>query len=578
MLQLVWSVGMDTSSGMSRQTDTFINADSPQSQTQTTITSSDIPTTSFTPPGLKVGASTLASGPSSSKQIGRVPAVGSGPGAATINTENFSSETPSATTTSNAETPSASGSRLPSETVNNASPTANIPKQSGEGGETSAAGSGSGILSATNSPVFSIPGPSDSSSVQLGTGFTSQTITKPQETEAFPTPTINTSVQNTQGGTLHSPSTVSALSSATFTETSGPQSPLEATTSLKASQAGAAATSSASTGKGDNIALANAFNSKFGSLTPDSQCNPNDEKQAHACVNNMFAQCNTAGKYTMTACPEGQQCFALPLPESSTGVSVQCDTPSDAKKKLQPEASNAGSGQSAGNSPTAQPSQNSAPPGPVTSTTVSSSPVVQPSSLQTESRNPATQASGPAAQPTDPVVQPSRPATQPEGQSQAASGKSTGLPRDGPQPTTLATETRSKTPPDTTSAVPQPQPPLQSPKTSSRLAATSTTDAPLTLSFPPTSSSQQSVGATQQPIPVPPGQSQAPDPDAQRSSPAPAAVPSSPADSPTAPSPDPNPEAAKTSASGPDITIIPLNNERVVTVTETVTKTTMARN
>lgn len=73
---------------------------------------------------------------------------------------------------------------------------------------------------------------------------------------------------------------------------------------------------------------AQALNAKFQSLTADSPCTDGES----ACVNGGFAQC-VGGKFAVTPCAGGLQCFALPL-VNSPGTSITCDTEADATARI----------------------------------------------------------------------------------------------------------------------------------------------------------------------------------------------------------------------------------------------------
>ncbi|TFK71327.1 hypothetical protein BDN72DRAFT_462375 [Pluteus cervinus] len=73
---------------------------------------------------------------------------------------------------------------------------------------------------------------------------------------------------------------------------------------------------------------AQALNKKFASLSASSPCTSGE----HACVGGKLAQC-AGGKFSISACAAGLQCFALPL-VNSRGTSVTCDTRADAAKRI----------------------------------------------------------------------------------------------------------------------------------------------------------------------------------------------------------------------------------------------------
>jgi len=68
------------------------------------------------------------------------------------------------------------------------------------------------------------------------------------------------------------------------------------------------------------------LNAQFEGLTADSDCS------GDACVNGAFAQC-VNGKFVLSPCAGGLQCFALPL-VNSAGTSVTCDTEADATTRV----------------------------------------------------------------------------------------------------------------------------------------------------------------------------------------------------------------------------------------------------
>ncbi|MCJ1464885.1 hypothetical protein MMC07_003500 [Pseudocyphellaria aurata] len=71
-------------------------------------------------------------------------------------------------------------------------------------------------------------------------------------------------------------------------------------------------------------------------MNPDSGCDATLNSEAMACINKQLAKCGSNRKYTLTPCPQGQECRALPLNNGTVGVYLQCITPSDAAAKLSP--------------------------------------------------------------------------------------------------------------------------------------------------------------------------------------------------------------------------------------------------
>ena len=77
-----------------------------------------------------------------------------------------------------------------------------------------------------------------------------------------------------------------------------------------------------------NGQAAQALNAQFATLTADSAC----QDGTQACVGGQFAQC-VGGKFAVTGCSGGTQCFALPL-VNKAGTSVTCDTEADAVARI----------------------------------------------------------------------------------------------------------------------------------------------------------------------------------------------------------------------------------------------------
>jgi hypothetical protein len=72
-----------------------------------------------------------------------------------------------------------------------------------------------------------------------------------------------------------------------------------------------------------NAVDAQKLQDSFATLNANSPCTSGQ----NACVNGNFATCSN-GKFATTACPGGEQCFALPL-VNKAGTSVTCDTQAD---------------------------------------------------------------------------------------------------------------------------------------------------------------------------------------------------------------------------------------------------------
>ncbi|KAL9584649.1 MAG: hypothetical protein Q9212_001985 [Teloschistes hypoglaucus] len=250
-----------------------------ESTSKTSATSSSLPTSSAFSP-------TSSTATSTSKQIGSVPALGSGPGAATIDLESFTRTSASAT--------------LASVSSSSTLTTPNIQQ------------SQSALDTASSSPVSF---PSSTSSV------------------ASPETTLATRLSLGTGvATPASPPQRSQLQTSAPSKSSG--------SAVSSTQGGLPSVSNTPATSGGNLAQALDFNKFFKTLTAESSCSFGDKTQGHACINGLFATCSNAGHYLTFACDQGQQCFALPRPEPELGVFIQCDTPSGASRKLQVANSN----------------------------------------------------------------------------------------------------------------------------------------------------------------------------------------------------------------------------------------------
>ena len=75
------------------------------------------------------------------------------------------------------------------------------------------------------------------------------------------------------------------------------------------------------------------FNAVFTTLDASSRCNPQDQTQSVACIDGQLANCRSEGGYITAACPQGQRCFALPLPNQD-GISIRCENPEKADQML----------------------------------------------------------------------------------------------------------------------------------------------------------------------------------------------------------------------------------------------------
>ena len=89
-----------------------------------------------------------------------------------------------------------------------------------------------------------------------------------------------------------------------------------------------------------NAAMASGFNQIYKTLGETSSCDADDTNQAFSCISGELAQCQSDGTYVLKSCPQGQSCYALPLPSGQSGISVECAVPGDAAARLaaQPSA------------------------------------------------------------------------------------------------------------------------------------------------------------------------------------------------------------------------------------------------
>ncbi|KAI9787635.1 MAG: hypothetical protein M1839_000166 [Geoglossum umbratile] len=80
-----------------------------------------------------------------------------------------------------------------------------------------------------------------------------------------------------------------------------------------------------------NLEMARALNTLFRTLTSDSTCNLTQPIEAAACINGQLAMCSSSGTYSLSQCPQGKQCYALPKTGLGTGVEIGCDTAENAQ-------------------------------------------------------------------------------------------------------------------------------------------------------------------------------------------------------------------------------------------------------
>ena len=229
---------------------------------------------------------------------------------------------------------------------------------SGQVGSVPAFGSGPGAATTEESHTSTgRPPPSTSShrSVMRDTAAHLETTASIQSSkpalQTIPASIVQQTAENSEAGGASTQTPAVQKSATTPTSLSSPKTPLSNATAATHTQQPAQSVSTkpsavnagsqqptatpTNTPAGDNgnIAMALGFNSVWATMDAESPCDANDKNQAVACVSGQYAQCS-GGKYIMTACPQGQQCFALPLSKDFRGVTVQCASLQDASKQL----------------------------------------------------------------------------------------------------------------------------------------------------------------------------------------------------------------------------------------------------
>ncbi|KAL8668172.1 MAG: hypothetical protein Q9202_000150 [Teloschistes flavicans] len=482
--------------------------------TKTSATSSSLTTAAARSP-------TPSTATSISKQIGSVPAVGSGPGAATIDLESFTRISSSATL---APVGSSLGA-VASSTLT----TSNTQQDQSTSGATSL----SPVSSASSTSPLASPETTLATRLSLGTGVATP-ASPPLRSQIQPTSSTNVAQPSTAGSQTTTSRTEQQSQDSAQTSAPSPSS----RSAASSNQAGLPSVSNTPATSGGNLAQALDLNNFFKTLTADSSCSSGDKTQGHACINGLFATCSTAGHYLTFACDQGQQCFALPRPEPELGVFIQCDTPSDASRKLQGANPNI--------------SQTSSPKATATSTFDATTSSTVPSSISPVSTA-ISQGLGPKT------------TTQHVGSSttQLASP-------------TIETSSVTQPAPSATNSAASPDPAPSASTRSSVSKATSSTDVPLIISFPSSSSSSSQPSGQ----PLKPAESQDPVPASAVTSVASSESLVQPSPTAQPPTSTPTTVAATTSAAPPGITIVPLGgisannkekNEKTVTVTVTTT-------
>lgn len=237
------------------------------------------------------------------KQVGSVPAIGSGPGAASVGDETLTYKAASSVT------------RI-------ASVAAGI--RSGNVSEIKTTSAARSVPSFTSSPVQTL------SSSLIETRPPRSSSNSHAVTPSIQLTGVATVLPSTNATRL-SISTKSSVSSAgsSTLQPSSIQPPIPRITEFPDTQG--------------NVETAVQFNKFFLSLGPNSQCSAEINTQAVVCINKQIAICGNNFRYVLQPCPEGQSCAAVPLNNGSKGISIQCIISTDVTPKLSPGQPSGGS-------------------------------------------------------------------------------------------------------------------------------------------------------------------------------------------------------------------------------------------
>ena len=383
--------------------------------------------TALTPSPIPFKAAQSESSIPASGQVGSVPAFGSGPGAATTEESHTSTSRPQPSTSSHKS----------------------VLRDTAAQSETTAA------IQSSKPALQTIP----ASNVQQ-TSDSSEAGGSSTQTPVVGKSTTTTSASLSSAKTPLSNATADAHTQQPIQSTSAKASAVNA-----GSQQSTATPTNAPAGDNGNIAMALGFNSIWATMDANSPCDANDKNQAVVCVSGQYAQCS-GGKYILTACPKGQQCFALPLSKDFKGVTVQCASLQDANKQLGQTPSASASTATSTLSTSSKPEQPSVTKPSVTSTsstTVSSTAagsaqatpsaerpsVAQPSKTETVQTTVSHQTTFVGQQPTETTKES---ATQPKPTETTSTTKASDSPTASPQITTSARQSDSPSPSRTTTA------------------------------------------------------------------------------------------------------------------------------
>ncbi|KAL9588062.1 MAG: hypothetical protein Q9203_003124 [Teloschistes exilis] len=215
---------------------------------------------------------TSSTATSTSKQIGSVPALGSGPGAATIDLESLTRTSASATLA-----PVSSSSTLT---------TSNI--QQSQSALDAASSSPVSLASSTSS----LASPETTLATRLSLGTSVATPASPSQRSQVQSPSSATTPLSLSAESQTSFSGI-AQSSQFSAQTSVP-SPPSSGSAVSSTQGGLPSVSNTPATSGGNLAQALDFNKFFKTLTSDSSCSSGDKTQGHACINGLFATVSNA--------------------------------------------------------------------------------------------------------------------------------------------------------------------------------------------------------------------------------------------------------------------------------------------
>lgn len=406
------------------------------------------------------------------KQVGSVPAEGSGPNAAKIDPQSLTQAQGYGTNAETLHIESDSSQMSPASSTfqvsSSATPTSDIAAASTGQGSPFAPLPGSQVAESSTVAKTSMnkPATTFATRLSLGTGVATPVSQLPTSQVSSEPASSQLSVSSGGGATASTPRGSSTI------EVAGPSLSVMPTAS-------------------DNLAMAVAFNKGYKSLTFDSQCDPKDRLQMTVCINGLFASCNEAGLYTVSPCIEGKQCFALPLMTAgSTGINVMCESPSNAARVLQAE-STAKSSQT-----TATTKLSSIPTTATLSATAMSSSLATSSDQSANTQATETSSAQPNSQTstTSSNIEPSVVATT------DATIEPSATPTSFQTPTTLsATQSSSATSSD---AMTPSTTPIATTEQSFAAQASSSTDIPLIISFPSSLSSSPPEQSEEAPEPT----------------------------------------------------------------------------